>query len=174
MDLGLDGFIDLGLVGFIGLGLGSLVNSISLIGLVGLIGFIGLVGFVSFGLNALFGKGIIVNSLQFKIEMKQSQHDLFWRESWLWCKGRVFSSLAGLDSVFENALQNAKHVFFDRIPKMTKYCIMRECENILRGYLYDGDLVFVILKGISSFKFPKRFWRSFPEISLSLFSLLLN
>ncbi len=40
---------------------------------------------------------------------------------------------------------------------MTKYCVMRECENILHGYLYDGDLVFVILKGISIFKFPKRF-----------------
>ncbi len=40
---------------------------------------------------------------------------------------------------------------------MTKYCIMRECENILCGYLYDGDLVFVILKGIYGFKFPKRF-----------------
>jgi hypothetical protein len=37
---------------------------------------------------------------------------------------------------------------------MMKYCIMRECENILRGYLYDGDLVFVILKGISIFKLP--------------------
>jgi hypothetical protein len=32
-----------------------------------------------------------------------------------------------------------------------------KCENILRGYLYDGDLVFVILKGISIFKFPKMF-----------------
>jgi hypothetical protein len=31
------------------------------------------------------------------------------------------------------------------------------CENILCGYLYDGDLVFVILKGIYGFKFPKRF-----------------
>ncbi len=31
------------------------------------------------------------------------------------------------------------------------------CENILLGYLYDGDLVFVILKGISIFEFPKRF-----------------
>jgi hypothetical protein len=34
---------------------------------------------------------------------------------------------------------------------------MRECENILCGYVYDGDLVFVILKGIYGFKFPKRF-----------------
>ncbi len=32
-----------------------------------------------------------------------------------------------------------------------------ECENILCGYLYDGDLVFVILKGIYGFKFSKRF-----------------
>ncbi len=31
------------------------------------------------------------------------------------------------------------------------------CENIRSGYLYDGDLVFVILKGIYGFKFPKRF-----------------
>ncbi len=31
------------------------------------------------------------------------------------------------------------------------------CENICNGYLYDGDLVFVILKGINCFKFPKRF-----------------
>jgi hypothetical protein len=31
------------------------------------------------------------------------------------------------------------------------------CENIICGYLYDGDLVFVILKGISVFKFPERF-----------------
>jgi hypothetical protein len=55
---------------------------------------------------------------------------------------------------------------------MTKCCIMRECENILRGYLYDGDLVFVILKGISIFKFPKRFL----EISsrdLTLLSILI-
>ncbi len=40
---------------------------------------------------------------------------------------------------------------------MMKYCVMRECENILCGYVYDGDLVFVILKGIYGFKFPKRF-----------------
>ncbi len=38
-----------------------------------------------------------------------------------------------------------------------EYCIMRECENILCGYVYDGDLVFVILKGIYGLKFPKRF-----------------
>jgi hypothetical protein len=35
---------------------------------------------------------------------------------------------------------------------------IRECENIRNGYLYDGDLVFVILKGIYGFEFPKRFF----------------
>ncbi len=30
-------------------------------------------------------------------------------------------------------------------------------ENIFCGYLYDGDLVFVSLKGIYGFKFPERF-----------------
>ncbi len=34
---------------------------------------------------------------------------------------------------------------------------LRLCENILCKYLYDGDLVFVILKVIYGFKFPKRF-----------------
>ncbi len=82
---------------------------------------------------------------------------LIWRESGLWCEWRVFSSLAGLDSVFENALQNAKQLFHISLPQMTKYCIMRECKNILCGYLYDGDLVLVILKGIYGFKFPIRF-----------------
>jgi hypothetical protein len=172
MDLGLDGFIGLSLVGLIGLGLGSLLNSISLIGLVGLIGFIGLVSLISFGLNGLIGKQMIVNSLQFKIEMKQSQHDLFQRESWLWCVRRVFSSLVGLNSVFGNALQNATQLFFDRIPQMTKYCVIRECENIHSWISLKDDLVFSHQQGIYSFKFPKRIL----EISsrdLTLLSILI-
>jgi hypothetical protein len=67
------------------------------------------------------------------------------------------SSLTGLDSVFGNTLQNATQLIFDRIPQMTKYCVMRECENILHGYLYDFNLAFVILKGIYGFKFAKMF-----------------
>jgi hypothetical protein len=61
----------IGLVGLIGLVLDH-ISLISLVGLIGLIGFIGLVSLVSFGLNDFIGIGIIVNSLQFKIEMKQS------------------------------------------------------------------------------------------------------
>jgi hypothetical protein len=58
---------------------------------------------------------------------------------------------------FGDALQNAKQLFSTRIPQMTKYCVMRECENILHGYLYVLGLAFVILKGIYGFKSPKRF-----------------
>ncbi len=99
-----------------------------------------------------------------------------WRESGLWFEWRVFSSLAGLNSVFKNALQNAKQLFSTGIPQMTKNCIMRECENILNGYLYGGDLLFVILKGIYGLNSPKGFWRSLPEISLLhfFFSSLVN
>ncbi len=53
---------------------------------------------------------------------------------------------------------------------MLKYCIMRECENILRGYLYVCDLAFVILKRIYGFKFPKRFLKiSSRDLTSSFF-----
>jgi hypothetical protein len=97
---------------------------------------------------------------------------LIWRESGLWCEWRVFSSLAGLNSVFKNALQYTKQLFSVRTPVMTKYCVMRECDNIRNRYLYGGDLLFVILKGVYSFKFPK----GFLEISsrdLTLLSILI-
>ena len=56
------------------------------------------------------------------------------------------------------------HYFNQREDKCVIPCLqvpllflLNKCESILCGYLYDGDLVFVILKGMSSFKFPKRF-----------------
>jgi hypothetical protein len=77
---------------------------------------------------------------------------LFVRESWL------SHVLSRLDSFFlGDASQNAKQFFSTRLPQTTKYCIIRECENIFHGYLYVCDLAFVILKGIYGFKFPKRF-----------------
>ncbi len=89
-------------------------------------------------------------------------------EGLLWHVPRLDSN----PSYHENALQYAKQLFSVRIPVMTKYCIMRECDNIRNGYLYGGDLLFIILKGIYGFKFPKRFL----EISsrdLTLLSILI-
>ena len=55
------------------------------------------------------------------------------------------------------ALQHAKQKFSARLLKMTKYCIMRECENIQSWILYVSDLVFSHQGEIYSFKFPSRF-----------------
>jgi hypothetical protein len=170
--IGLFSFISLnGLIGFIGLDglvgpVGLIIGHISLVKIVGFIGLISLTGHI--GHNSLIGNVIVVSlglvavslgnfRIKFEIKTKLSPCYSLARESWLRCVRRVFSSLAGLDSVFGDALQNAKQLFSTRIPQMTKYCDMKECENILCGYLYHGDLVFVILKGISIFKFPERF-----------------
>jgi hypothetical protein len=64
---------------------------------------------------------------------------------------------SGLDSVFGNSLQNATELFFNRLPQMTKYCIMRECDNIHSWISLSGDLVFSHQQGIYGLKFPKRF-----------------
>ncbi len=73
------------------------------------------------------------------------------------------------DFCFKLALQNGKQLFCDRIPQMNKYCIMRECENIHSWISLIGDLVFSHQQGFYGFKFPKRFRKSLPEISLLLF-----
>jgi hypothetical protein len=95
-------------------------------------------------------------------------------------KGRVGCGVSGeyflllLDSTLSSKthykMQNK--YFLPGFHKKTKYCVMRECENILHRYLYGGDLLFVILKGIYGFEFPKRFM----EISsrdLTLLSILI-
>jgi hypothetical protein len=49
---------------------------------------------------------------------------------------------------------------------------MREYDNIRNGYLYGGDLLFVILKGIYGFKFPERFLETSSR-DLTLLSILI-
>jgi hypothetical protein len=82
---------------------------------------------------------------------------LFVRESWLWCVRRL-SSLDGLDSdfFFRCALQYAKQVFLDRIPQLTKYLVMRECEDSYTESLCR-DSAFAHKKEFYIFKFPERF-----------------
>ncbi len=70
-------------------------------------------------------------------------------------------------------LQLAKQLFSVRLLLMTKFFVMRECDNILSGYLCAVTTVFSQQDGIYGFKFPKRFL----EISsrdLTLFSTLLS
>jgi hypothetical protein len=165
-------------VSFIGLGLVSLVNLVGLCGINDLVGLDSLITAIIAAaefLVAMAMQAAAAKTHRVAIKLASTTKitnaaiwyycaallmvllSLIRRESGLWCEWRVFSSLAGLNSVFENALQNAKQLFHISLPQMMKYCVMRECENILCGILYDGDLVFVILKGIYGFKFPKRF-----------------
>jgi hypothetical protein len=100
----------------------------------------------------------------------------FVRESWLW---HVLLPRLNSDSYHDDALQYAKQIFFISFPFTTKYCIMRECENIIHGYLYVCDLAFVILKGIHGFKVTNRFLEIScrdltTSLTSSLFTILLN
>jgi len=55
-------------------------------------------------------------------------------------------------------MQDAKQLFFSRLPQMTKHFVMRECENIPTWISLSSDLVFFSHQdGIYCFKFPKRF-----------------
>jgi hypothetical protein len=77
-------------------------------------------------------------------------------------------------------LQYAKQLFSVRIPLMTKYFVMRECDNILHGYLYVVTTVWSHQDGIYGFKFPNRFLeisclcRDLTSLFKALFSLILN
>jgi hypothetical protein len=92
----------------------------------------------------------------------------------LWCVRRVFFFLTELDLdffFFGDALQNATQLFFSRILQMTKYFIMRECEDIPTGISVCFDSAFAHKKECSIFKFPERFL----EIScrdLTIFTIL--
>jgi hypothetical protein len=92
----------------------------------------------------------------------------FVREGLLWHVPRLDSN----SSYSSDALQYAKQLFSIRLLLMTKFFVMREYENILRGYLCAVTTVFSQQDGIYSFKFLKRFL----EISsrdLTLFSILI-
>ncbi len=88
------------------------------------------------------------------------------KKMWLWIAsfGKSYNG---------DVLQNAKQLFSLRLPQMMKYCVMRECDNILSEYLSVVTTVFSQQDGIYGFKLPKRFfWRSLPEISHSFLSFV--
>jgi hypothetical protein len=67
------------------------------------------------------------------------------------CNPPITSLIKAINAGF---LCGAPHL---NAKSVQKYLMPSPCENILHGYLYGGDLLFVILKGIYGFKFPKRF-----------------
>jgi hypothetical protein len=136
-----NGLISVGFVGLVsfvslvGLSFIGLLGLLGLLGLIGFIGLLGLVGLVSISLNGLISISIIAISfgivcIQFEIEMKQSQHYSFVREKEVACADSYFHTLLRPDSHFGDAIQDANQLFLSRLSQLTKYFVMRECENI--------------------------------------------
>ncbi len=74
---------------------------------------------------------------------------------------------------YADTFQNAQQLFSVKLLLMTKYFVMRECENILSGYLRVVTTVFSQQDGISSVDFLKRcLERYLAEMSLLFFSLV--
>jgi hypothetical protein len=179
-----------GLVGFIGIGLSSLIGFLSLFGQIGLVGCIGhnsLAGVIRLSLVSLVGLSVYwpfklaTHEVAIKLTSATKISNAaiwyycaashwFMRESWFWL---VILPNGRLNSVFfRDVLQNAKQLFCFRLPQMTKYCIMRECENIHSWISLSGDLAFSHHDGMYGFKFPRRFLEIFFR-DLTLFSILI-
>ena len=99
--------------------------------------------------------------------MKQSLHYSFVREKDAACADSYFHTLLRPDSYFGDAIQDAKQLFLSRLLQMTKYFVIRECENIPTWISLCLTTVFSQQGGIYVFKFPKRFSEfSWAKISL--------
>jgi hypothetical protein len=103
-------------------------------------------------------------------------HSLVREKMWWWlalARKKLCWWLASFGESYNgDVLQYAKHLFSLRLPQMTKYCVMRECDNIHSWISLSGDLAFSHQHGIYGFKFLKRFL----EISsrdLTLLSILI-
>jgi hypothetical protein len=80
---------------------------------------------------------------------------------------RRLSSLAGLNSdfFFGLTLQNGKQIFFNRIPQMAKYFVMRKCEDIPTQNLYAVTQHLLTRRNFLLLNALKGFQRSLGEIS---------
>ena len=90
------------------------------------------------------------------------------KKMWLW-----IASFG--ESYNGDVLQLAEQIFSLSLPQMTKYCVMRECDNIHSWISLSGDLAFSHQHGIYGFKFPERFLEiSSRDLTLSsLLSILI-
>jgi hypothetical protein len=97
-------------------------------------------------------------------------------KTWWWlalARKKMWWWIASIgDSYHGDVLQYTKQIFSLRLPQMTKYCFMRECDNIHSWISLSGDLAFSHQHGIYGFKFPKRFLEISSRDLTSLFSLL--
>jgi hypothetical protein len=104
-------------------------------------------------------------------------HSLVREKMWWWlalAKKKMWLWIASFGDPYNgDVLHFAKQLFSLSLPQMTKYCVMRECENIHSWISLVGDLAFSHQGGIHGFKFPKRFSGD-PFLRSYSFTLLLN
>jgi hypothetical protein len=87
------------------------------------------------------------------------------KKMWLWI-------VSFGESYNGDVLQLAEQIFSLSLPQMTKYFVMRECENIHSWISLVGDLVSSHQGEIYGFKFPKRFFGDLFQRSHSFDSFL--
>jgi hypothetical protein len=99
-------------------------------------------------------------STYYLIALSFHVHSLVREKMWWWlalARKKLCWWLASFgESYHGDVLQHAKHLFSFRLPQMTKYCVMRECDNIHSWISLSGDLAFSHQHGIYGFKFPKK------------------
>jgi hypothetical protein len=104
-------------------------------------------------------------------------HLLVREKMWWWLalvRKKMWRWIASFGESYNcDVLQYAKQLFSLRLPQMTKYCVMRECDNIHRWICTTGDLAFSHLQEFTVLNSQKGFRRSLPEISLFSLSSLL-
>ena len=103
-------------------------------------------------------------------------HSLVREKMWWWltlARKKMWRWIASFGESYNgDVLQYAKQLFSLRLPQMTKYCVMRECDNIHSWISTTGDSAFSHQQEFTVLNSQKGFWRSLPEISLFwLFSL---
>jgi hypothetical protein len=104
-----------------------------------------------------------------------NMHSLVREKIWWWlalARKKMWWWIASFgESYSGDVLQYAKHLFAKqlfslRLPQMTKYCVMRECDNIHPWISTTGDLAFSHQQEFTVLNSQKGFRRSLPEISL--------
>jgi hypothetical protein len=100
-------------------------------------------------------------------------HSIMREKTWWWlalAKKKMWLWIGSFGNPYDgDMLQLAKQLFSLRLPQMTKYCVMRECENIHSWISLVGDLAFSHKMEFMVLNSPK----GFLEISSSDHSLLL-
>ncbi len=98
------------------------------------------------------------------------------REKILWwlalAKKKMWRRIASFGDSYHHGdmLQFVKQLFSVRLPLMTKFFVMRECDNILSGYLCVVTTVFSQQDGIYGSKFLTRFFGDLLQKSHSFVS----